>query len=240
MIMNNLNCKSADLERISEHFQSQNKSPWIWLFIGDSITHGAAHTHGFRSFPEIFAERIRWELLLRKDLIINSGISGRTCFDLLNDGYDHLVRRHHAEVVFVLIGTNDIARYNDSGLFRQYLTELVDRLRAEGSIPIMQTCTSVLKVEDNEGYILRYNQLPLYNSIIREIAEEKSIILVDHAAHWQKIAADELSLKRLLGEPIHPGGAGHLEMAKEIFRTLGIYDAESNSANPSGTPYSLL
>ena len=230
----------TDFEKISEHFKSGDKQPWIWLFFGDSITHGAAHTHGFRSFPEIFAERIRWELKLRKDLIINSGISGRTCVELLNDDYEHLVRRHQPQVVFVLIGTNDIARYNDSELFRQYLTELVDRLRAEGSIPVMQTCTPVLKVEDNESYIERYNKLPLYNSVIREIAEQKSIILVDHAAHWQKIAPDENSLKRLLGEAIHPGGAGHLEMAKEIFRTLGIYDADSNSSNPIGTPYSLL
>lgn len=230
----------TDFEKISEHFKSEDKQPWIWLFFGDSITHGAAHTHGFRSFPEIFAERIRWELHLHKDLIINSGISGRACTDLLADDYEHLVRRHHPQVVFVLIGTNDIVRYNDSELFRQYLAELVDRLRSEGSIPVMQTCTPVLKVEDNESYILRYNKLPLYNSVIREIAEQKSVILVDHAAHWQKIAPVENSLKRLLGEAIHPGGAGHLEMAKEIFRTLGIYDADSNCANPIGTPHSLI
>ena len=229
----------TDLEKISEHFKSGDRQPWIWLFFGDSITHGAAHTHGFRSFPEIFAERIRWELHLHKDLIINSGISGRSCADLLNDDYEHLVRRHHPQVVFVLIGTNDIARYNDSELFRQYLTELVGRLRSEGSIPVMQTCTPVLKVEDNESYILRYNKLEEFNTVIHQIAEKEAVILVDHAAYWQKIAPDENSLKRLLGEAIHPGGAGHLEMAKEIFRTLGIYDADSNCANPVGTPHSL-
>ena len=89
------NRASIDFEIISNHFKSENQSPWIWLFLGDSITHGAAHTHGFRSFPEIFAEKIRWEQHLTKDLIINSGISGRSCLDLLNDDYDHLVRRHH-------------------------------------------------------------------------------------------------------------------------------------------------
>lgn len=231
---------SIDFEIISNHFKSENQSPWIWLFLGDSITHGAAHTHGFRSFPEIFAEKIRWEQHLHKDLIINSGISGRSCLDLLNDDYDHLVRRHHAEVVFILIGTNDIVRYNDSELFRQYLTELVRRVRSEKSIPIMQTCTPVLKTEDNESYMERFNKMPLYNSVIREIAEQESIILVDHAAHWENIASDEITLKKLLGEAIHPGGAGHLEMAKAIFRKLEIYDENSNSVNPVGTPHSLL
>ena len=182
--------------------------------------------------PNIIAEIGRFRVVVR-----NREVNGRLRRVQIRV---ELVRRHQPQVVFVLIGTNDIARYNDSELFRQYLTELVDRLRAEGSIPVMQTCTPVLKVEDNESYIERYNKLPLYNSIIREIAEQKSIILVDHAAHWQKIAPDENSLKRLLGEAIHPGGAGHLEMAKEIFRTLGIYDAASNSSNPIGTPYSLL
>ena len=228
------------MQKISDHFQSENKSPWIWLFCGDSITHGAVHTHGFRSFPEIFAERIRTELDLTKDLVINSGINGRSCPDLLNDDYDHLIRRHHAEAVFVLIGTNDVVRYNDRERFRQYLTELIRRLRAEGSIPIMQTCTPVLKTEENEKYLLRYREIPFYNSVIREIAEKESAILVDHADHWKNAAPDENSLKRLLGEEIHPGGAGHLEMAKKIFCTLGIYDKDSNSTNPVGTPRSLL
>ena len=229
----------TDLEKISAHFKSENSQPWIWLFFGDSITHGAAHTRGFRSFPEIFAERIRWELRLFKDLIINSGISGRSCIDLLNDDYNHLVRRHQPQVVFVLIGINDILRYNDSGLFRQYLTELVCRLRAGKSIPVMQTCTPILKIEEHERSMERYNKLPLYNEIIREIAEQQSTILVDHSVHWQKIASDENLLKRLLDDDIHPGGAGHLEMAKEIFRTLNIYDADSNCTNPIGIPDSL-
>lgn len=228
----------TDFEKISEHFKSGNRESWIWLFFGDSITHGAAHTHGHRSFPEIFAERIRWELRLFKDLIINSGISGRSCIDLLNDDYNHLVRRHQPQVVFVLIGINDILRYNDSGLFRQYLTELVCRLRSERSIPVMQTCTPILKIEEHERCMERYNKLPLYNKIIREIAEQQSIILVDHDKYWQKIASDEDLLKRLLDDDIHPGGTGHLEMAKEIFRTLGIYDADSNCTDPVEIPHS--
>ena len=50
----------TDFEKISEHFKSEDKQPWIWLFVGDSITHGAAHTHGFRSFPEIFADTMQY------------------------------------------------------------------------------------------------------------------------------------------------------------------------------------
>ena len=46
------------------------------MFTGDSITHGALHTMGWRSYPEHFAERVRWELGRMRDIVINTGISG--------------------------------------------------------------------------------------------------------------------------------------------------------------------
>ena len=229
-----------DFAKIKEHLNSNEYTPWIWLFFGDSITHGVYHTHGFRSFPEIFSERVRYELSKTKDLVINSGISGRHCGQLLDDDYDHLVKRHHPEVVFILIGTNDIVRYNDSNLFKQYLTTLVRRLRSEGSIPILQTCTPVYKDEANPNVLERFNKLPLYVSIIKEVANSESVILIDHDAHWKEVANDENSLKRLLGNPIHPGGIGHLEMAITIFNALGIYDKDSFCVNPIGVPQSML
>ena len=67
----------------------------------------------------------------------------------------------------------------------------------------------------------------------------ESVILVDHEKHWNQFAVDEKELKSWLGEAIHPGGRGHLEMAKEIFRTLNIFDPESACCNPVGTPWSL-
>ena len=36
--------------------------PVRWVFTGDSITHGAAHTIGWRDYTELFDERARWEL----------------------------------------------------------------------------------------------------------------------------------------------------------------------------------
>ena len=68
-----------DLAWIVRHLAGPDAAdPWCWLFYGDSITHGAAHTHGWRSFPEIFAERVRWEIHHMHDVVINTGISGNT------------------------------------------------------------------------------------------------------------------------------------------------------------------
>ena len=66
--------------------------------------------------------------------------------------------------------------------------------------------------------------MPQFMEIVRQAAREKDVILIDHNAYWQKHAV----LDEWLGETIHPGALGHLEIAKEIFRTFGIYDPESN------------
>ncbi|MBL8294024.1 MAG: SGNH/GDSL hydrolase family protein, partial [Bryobacterales bacterium] len=61
------------------------KEPLTWVFTGDSITHGALHTMGWRSYPEHFAERVRWELRRVRDIVINTGISGDRMPRLVGD-----------------------------------------------------------------------------------------------------------------------------------------------------------
>lgn len=72
-----------DKELIAKYLKE--KDPLIWVFTGDSITQGAKHTQGYRSYPEIFSERIRWELGRGRDIIINTGISGNTTQTILDD-----------------------------------------------------------------------------------------------------------------------------------------------------------
>ena len=43
--------------------------PVTWVFLGDSITQGVAHTHGRRGYVEHFAERVRGELGRRGDAV---------------------------------------------------------------------------------------------------------------------------------------------------------------------------
>ena len=229
-----------DFEKISRHLSSKASAPWTWLFYGDSITHGAAHTCGFRAFPEIFAERLRWEMRFLYDVVINTGISGQTTVQLLDENrYDWRVRRFKPDVVFILIGINDIVKLKDAEKFHANLLQLVRSVRSDGAIPILQTYGNILHVPENDTNMLRYEKLPEYNQLIRQTAAAESIILVDHEKHWNANAPDEKTLKLWLGESIHPGGKGHLEMAKLIFETLNISDPASPCCNPVGTPFSL-
>ena len=228
----------ADAAAIKTHVLEKKGGNWTWVFYGDSITHGAAHTDGWRSFPEIFGEMIRYEHHLYYDVVVNTGISGQTALELTNpQDYEWRVRRFRPNVVFILIGCNDIVRFKDAGgvaVFRQRLEKLVDMVRADGAIPVLQTYNTIKHFpnpkDDNERrYLLRYNEFPAYNDAIRQVAAAKDTILVDHRKHWEEAAGDAATLNSWLGEPIHPGGKGHQEMAIVIAKTLDIYTQKLRS-----------
>ncbi|MBO4345281.1 MAG: SGNH/GDSL hydrolase family protein [Victivallales bacterium] len=226
--------READLARIRGHFAAM-EAPWTWVFYGDSITHGAVHTNGWRSFVEIFQERVRTEMARPMECVINSGDDGHTLFWLINEKtYDWQVRRHHPNVVLVLLGRNDIIRDESGGpeKFRERLTELTRRIRQDGAIPVLQTYNTMQLVEKptleyHKGYIRRYHEFPVYNGIIRDVAATEDTILVDHRRFWEENASDPQVLDRWLEEPLHPGPYGHLQMAILILKELGLYSPDS-------------
>ncbi|SCF66385.1 Concanavalin A-like lectin/glucanases superfamily protein [Streptomyces sp. Ncost-T10-10d] len=98
----------ADLGTISTVLNSD--TPATWVVTGDSITHGALHTNGWRSYPEHWTERVRWELGKPKnrDFVIDSGVSGATSAELIAM-FGERVTAFSPRVVSITIGTNDIA-----------------------------------------------------------------------------------------------------------------------------------
>lgn len=234
----------ANLLKIQNHVTKKTKERWTWVFYGDSITHGASHTYGWRSFTEIFHERARWEYHLSGDVVINSGTSGNTSMDLVNpQEYEFRIKRYNPQVVFVLIGINDITNSKCNGLegYKARLEELVTRLQKDKAMVVLQTYNTLnvrLAWGEKHPYVKRFKQLPSYNQVIRDMAKKYSTILVDHDKHWSKNAADYKTLKSWLGEYIHPGAKGHLEMANLIFKTLNMYSPKSRCSNvKAGNPF---
>jgi len=199
------------------------KDPMCWVFTGDSITHGALHTKGFRSYPEHFAERVRWEMKRMRDIVINTGISGDKADGLFAD-LDWRVLHLKPDVVSIMIGMNDCT-LGEVGreLFRKSLTGIVNKVKTAGAIPILNTPNPIyLKNADTRGDLAAYAQ------IIRDVALGTKAALVDHYAHWEAVKPDQESLvKWLEDKSIHPGALGHRELAKQIFNDLGIYDEKS-------------
>lgn len=201
------------------------KEPIKWVFAGDSITQGAKHTVGYRSYPEIFAERVRWEMKRVRDVVINTAISGNTCSDILKD-YDWRVAQFSPAVVFIMIGTNDASVKKGISIdqFRTDIEELVSRIRKAGGIPILQT-PNIIITEKATGR----EKLKDYVSVLRESSVSNKTILVDHWAYWEDRAmqAPDEVYRKWMSDELHPNGRGHDQMAKLLFRKLVIFDAGS-------------
>jgi acyl-CoA thioesterase I len=210
----------------------EKKNPLIWLFTGDSITHGAKHTHGFRSYPEVFAERIRWELGRVRDVIINTGISGNTTQTILGD-FDWRVKQFKPHVVSLMIGTNDCAKDRVAIKdFENNLFSLVKRFRESDAIPVLHTPNIIIAEKDPSR-----SRLPEYVSVIREVAAKERVILIDNYQYWQQTLQSNSGAKVYrdwLNDPLHPDGEGHLEIARLMFRELSIFDP---AASTCGAPY---
>src|SRR5580765_4964844 len=83
----------------------RSPEPIRWVFAGDSITHGALHTFGWRDYTELFAERVRWELGRMRDVVIKTGVSGWRVPDLKGD-LTWSVLQHRPQVLSIALGMN--------------------------------------------------------------------------------------------------------------------------------------
>jgi lysophospholipase L1-like esterase len=210
-----------DLGRVATILNSD--TPATWLFTGDSITHGALHTHGWRSYPEHWTERVRWELGKPKnrDFVVDTGVSGATSADLVTE-FDHRIKAFSPQVVSVMIGTNDIAT---PGLgpeaYRQNLLSLVRSVRALPGAPavVLQSPNPV----DPARWPGRTG-LDQYARVMAEVAEQERTVFVDHYRHWTSGGRVPVEL---LADGLHPDEQGHLHLVHKMIRDLRIFDAGS-------------
>jgi acyl-CoA thioesterase-1 len=194
--------------------------PATWVFTGDSITHGVLHTHGWRSYVEHFQERLRGELGRMTDWVVNTGVSGDRTVDVLGS-FDERVTRFAPAVVSVLLGTNDAtAAAAGTQTFSGDLTAIVAAIRGTGATPLLHTPPWI----DVAGAPERAS-LGDYAAVVRDVAERNDVALVDHYQEWCDRPVTERH--SWLADPFHPNERGHLEMARTLFRRLGIFDPAS-------------
>lgn len=196
--------------------------PVTWVFAGDSITQGLQHTGGARGYVEHFHERVRGELARVTDHVVNTGVSGSRAADLVA-AFEDRVARFAPTVVPVLLGTND-ATGGPAGRepFREHLTLIIAAIRGIGATPLLQTPPLI-----DVARARTRADLVNYVQVVREVAEESEVRLVDHYTRW--LDAEPVSGGSWLADPFHPNARGHLEMAKTLFRELGIFDRAAPS-----------
>ncbi|MGW4234618.1 GDSL-type esterase/lipase family protein [Streptomyces sp. NPDC004980] len=213
----------ADLGRISSILNSG--TPATWVVTGDSITHGALHTNGRRSYPEHWTERVRWELGKPKnrDFVIDSGVSGATGAELVASSGER-VTAFSPKVVSIMIGTNDIAAPGlGPEVYRADLVTLVRAVRAlPGSpVPVLQSPNPV-----DPAKWPRRTGLVRYAQVMGEVAAQEKAVFVDHHTDWLSGDGGQVPLT-LLDDGLHPDERGHHRLALKMIRDLQIFDAGS-------------
>ena len=188
------------------------KRPMTWVFTGDSITHGAHHTKGWRSFAEIFAEKVRWEMKRPLDLVINTGISGDTTAGILPN-LEWRLTRFKPDVAFIMFGMNDCVAGPDLKGYEDNLRTLIKTVRQGGGIPILMR---VNPVAPNSA---RESKLEGHMEALSKVAKAERVLVIDHFGDWRKKPGE---IRAMLNDDIHPNALGHQEMALRIFTTLGF------------------
>lgn len=191
-----------------------------WVFTGDSVTQGAKHTYGYRAYPEIFSERIRWEMGRSSDFVINTAINGNNSADLIKD-FKRRVSRFSPSAVSVMLGINDCAYFPiTEKIFKENLHKIIREIRESDAIPLLHTPNRIDERPSKE-YTSR-EKLGSYVEIVNEVANEAQTILIDNWKHWE--AYDYLDW---LDDSLHPNHSGHLEIARRMFVALSIFDENS-------------
>jgi len=194
-----------------------------WLFTGDSITHGALHTFGYRDYVEHFDERVRYELRRPFDYVLKTGTNGWRITNLKAE-LQWNVLQFSPQVVSLNFGMNDCG----SGLanvdqFRADYLHVLRAIRAETGAALILHTPNGIEPLTAEG---RADALPVYVQTVREIAAEVAAPLVDHHAHWES-NRERGAVTYWLSDPIHPNEYGHRAMAHLLLRQLGLWDENS-------------
>lgn len=187
------------------------KNRILWLITGDSITHGALHTRGWRSYPEIAQERLRWELGRHGDVVINTGVSGHCAADITKD-FEARVGMWKPQVVSINIGMNDAGKMG-APAFAKDLDALLDCVVPLDAALILHVPNPVR----GNGASPREKNLAAFGPVIRAAALARQAVLVDHEAHWRAHAKPDW-----YNDPVHPNGLGHLEMARVLLTAIGL------------------
>lgn len=174
--------------------------------IGDSITVG----------QHLDPPDVPWPVLLTRPAeIFVAGVSGDTTRQGL-ERFPRDVQAHKPNTVIIQFGHNDANRWEtDRGLprvsmaaYAANLVEMVVRTRTFGAKPYLCTLTPSRRSEQHE------TDCALYDTILREIAQERHVSLIDVRAAF----GDAEGL--LIGDGLHLSAEGHRLYAKTVDAAL--------------------
>lgn len=210
---------------LSSKSNAAEPSPRVVL-LGDSITKGVRP--GVTS-DQTFGGRIASTLEARRftPTIRNVGIGGERT-DLALARLGAVLESNRPDVVLVMYGTND--SYIDVGKqasrltveqYQRNLGKLIDQIERAGARPVLMTPPRWADEAQANG--LRENpnvRLEPYVKVVRSIAHERKLPLVDHYAAWSAARDRGVMLMSWTTDGCHPNPEGHRILAETILHEL--------------------
>ena len=205
----------------------------IWLFMGDSITHAAAHTKGYDGIAQLFEKYLKEDLGRTDDLVINTSVSGATAERTL----EHIGQRmtkYKPDIVSIMLGTNDAMYPEIFAGYQANLKNIVKEIRAvrpDALIifrsPVPASGEYAEDAAGEDGSVAR----------MQKTAEaDGNILFIDQYSDWniQTSAYSYLfDAAHDFGDGgLHPGAAGHVRMTTQFIRECGL-DTNTKIANLS-------
>ena len=190
------------------------KEPMKWLFVGDSITHGALHTFGYDSMCQLWEKYIQEDWGRVDDVVVNTGVSGATAREFLERLDVRYEPYADADVVVIMFGTNDCCFPGviDRAQFKGHLGEIIDLARGHGSQIILRA-----PQPQREDAGERATAIVPFVQAVREVALEKDVLLVDHFRNFTELREkDPQAFLSCMSDAVHPNIQGHYRMFREM------------------------
>ena len=220
---------SSLAEAIRDKVQNTEDS-LTWLFMGDSITHGAAHTHGYDSIAQIFEKYLKEDLGRADDIVVNTAVSGATA-DRTFDNIEQRMTKYQPDIVSVMLGTNDTI----NAAYQAKLESIVTAIRETNpdALIIFRSPTPA----KGSAYAAKLSGPNGSVALMKATAEQDGdILFVDQYTDWNaEITAYPYlfdSAYYFGDSNIHPGAAGQLRMFQQFIRACGL-NTDTKIANLS-------
>lgn len=195
------------------------KDHFVVVALGDSMTEVNWTTRGHLNWVGLMQASLFESGAAKRVTVINSGISGSTFTDALAR-FDRDVARHDPDLVIVGFGINDWM-FSKFPLEQQRrdLEALIARLRTDTHASVVLRTPPLIADKDSFAWA---DPEPLQATVamIREVAAEQHIALVDHQAAWR--AEPPPDARAVMYDWIHPNEAGHRRLFEELAPTLGL------------------
>lgn len=200
-----------------------------WLFMGDSITHGAAHTYGYDSVSQTFDKYL--DLIGRpQDVVINTAVSSATTKSTLS-GIQYRLKQYKPDVVSIMLGTNDSVPGQSISVdtYKTNLESIINTIKEINP-------NAIIILRSPTGNKASGRPVAGYCEKMKEAAAAQNLIYIDQYTEMQKAFdtytwASATNPILASGDKLHPGAITQLAMAKKFIKAVGLWNEDNAIAN---------